>query len=84
MLPLLIHRSEQPAFGGFSRPYLVLLLLLVATAVVVVLLVGRACRRAQGPAPAYAFVLAVAAVVGACLVTEVALTYHLRKKKIGV
>ena len=77
-LPLLVHRSEQPLWAGFSRTYLLFLAGAAAAALVVIGLVGLACRRARGSEPALAFVLSVVALVAACAVVEMVLTYRLR------
>ncbi len=79
-LPLFVHRSADPVVGPYGRGYLTALVVGAAAVVAVTLLVGWACRRARSLFPAFALVLAVAGVVVAGLVAELALTTRLRRE----
>lgn len=77
-LPLLAHRSTDPAIFTFGTSYLAFLGIAALAATVLPLIIAAACRRSRSASPAYSFVLGLLALVVGCLFVEMVLTYRLR------
>jgi hypothetical protein len=77
-LPLLAHRSPDPAVLTFSAHYGKFLMIGAAAVLGLPLIIGIACRRSRSIAPAYGFVLALIGLIVGCGLVEAALTYRLR------
>lgn len=77
-LPLLAHRSTDPVIFTFSSSYLAFLAIAALAATGLPLIIAAACRRSRSAAPAYSFVLGLAALVVGCSFVEMILTYRLR------
>lgn len=78
LLPLLTHRSPNPAILTFSGPYFAFLAIAALAVALLPLIIAAACLRSRSASPAYAFVLGLCALVVGCLLVEMLLTYRLR------
>jgi lysophospholipase L1-like esterase len=77
-LPLLAHRSPDPAVLTYSGRYGRFLVVAALAVAGVPLLIGIACRRSRSVGPAYGFGLTLIGLIVGCVLAEAALTYRLR------
>jgi hypothetical protein len=75
-LPLLAHRSPDPAVLTYSARYDRFLVLAALVVAGVPLIIGIACHRSRSVGPAYGLVLALTGFVVGCVLVEAALTYR--------